>query len=516
MTNEPSTATIVVPAYNVERYLAECLDSILAQTVWRDCRVIVVDDGSTDSTPQIAANYASRHTQISVIRQDNAGPGAGAARNHGLDRVESEFVLFVDGDDELCPGAIEQLRVGLLAEQLDLAVGATEQFPEPRSWIWSDYFEPGRVHTVRIEDVPLLAHDARTCNKLYRTSWLRAQGLRFAEGIHHQDTVVNVPAMLLAERFSLVGDVVHRYRKRAEGGSVMDSHFTRVGNYWDHLRVIEELDAMRLRFLPSREPLMQAFIARSFQGFSWRAPEVLPSTQLPEFFERARAVVSTLDPAIIECSTRDARERIGYVAMLEADLDSFVRLGELARTLEARDGDLILGVPASPEHRSLLRLGPTRALAVGITSDRDGVHVRVRLRIRGARDPGAGLERTTVRALQGGAVVVSAPVTWMDSVGTESIGEAVIPWLRLRDGECELRLHFQTATGNAARWLRRPTADDGSGRAEPDLALADPRARLRLTVGNDGRACLVVTPTLLLTMHRRVARLRRRFSTAAT
>jgi glycosyltransferase involved in cell wall biosynthesis len=511
VTTAGQAVTVVVPACNVERYLADCLDSLVSQTVWADCRVIVVDDGSTDSTASIAEEYSARYPAISVLRQANAGPGAGAARNHGLDEVGTEFVLFVDGDDTLTPTGIERLRAGVLADGLDLAVGATEQFPDARSWIWSDYFVPGQAQTVRIEQVPLLVHDARTCNKLYRTAWLRGLGLRFAEGIHHQDTVVNVPAMLLADRFSLVGDVVHRYRKRAEGGSVMDSHFTRVGNYWDHLRVIEELDAMRPRFLPSREPLMQAFIARSFQGFSWRAPEVLPREKLPEFFERAKAVISTLDPAIIESSTRDASERTGYVAMLEDDLDSFARVSELAGRLEAHDGDLYLGVPAGPALRGLLRTGATRALATGINSGRDGVRVQVRLRIRGARNPGAGVEHTLVRAFRGEAVAFSAPVAWTGTEGAESIGEVLIPWRQLLDGGGELRLHFRTATGNAARWLRRPTEDGAVGLAVQDTALNDRRARLRLGVGTEGRACLVVTPTLSLRVQQLLARLSRRF-----
>lgn len=99
--------TIVVPACNVKRYLAECLDSLVAQTVWADSSVLVVDDGSTDTTGAIAAEFSVRHPAISVLTQDNAGPGAGAARNHGLDQVTTEFVLFLDGDDELVPAAIE-------------------------------------------------------------------------------------------------------------------------------------------------------------------------------------------------------------------------------------------------------------------------------------------------------------------------------------------------------------------------------------------------------------------------
>ena len=502
--------TIVVPAFNVERYLSECLKSLVAQTVWADCRVLVVDDGSTDGTGRIAADFAVGYPTISVLTQDNAGPGAGAARNHGLDEVATEFVLFVDGDDELTPRAIERLRSGLLAEGLNLAVGATEQFPEPRRWIWSDYFVPGQVGAVSIEDVPLLAHDARTCNKLYRTSWLRAQGLRFAEGIHHQDTVVNVPAMLLAERFSLVGDVVHRYRKRAEGGSVMDSHFTRVGNFWDHLRVIEELDAMRPRFLPSREPLMQAFIARSFQGFSWRACDVLPSDRLEEFFRRAAAVIRTLDPDVIEEATRDAQERTAYVTMLEDDLGSFERLGELSRRVNASDGGLYLDVPTTtPETRRLLRTGSTMAIADGVSAARDGITVHLSFRMRGLRHPEVALKDMRLRGMVSGEVEVSAPVDWAEASGPVASGTAFFAWSKLKDREYVLRLHLRTPTGNFARWVRLPAALSPSIGFVAGEAISTSLVRLRLAAGDDGEAHLTVKLAALLRARRQLGRVRR-------
>jgi glycosyltransferase involved in cell wall biosynthesis len=500
--------TVVVPAYNVERYLGACLDSIIAQTAWPECRVIVMDDGSTDGTPGIADSYATRHPSIAVVHQPNAGPGAGAARNHGLDLVRTEFVLFLDGDDELTPGAIEALRAGLLADELDLAVGDTEQFPEPRRWIWSDYFERGEARPVRIEDVPLLAHDARTCNKLYRTGWLRSLGLRFAEGIHHQDTVVNVPAMLLAERIFFVGDVVHRYRKRAEGGSVMDSHYTRLDNYWDHLQVTEELHAMRPRFAPARERLLQAFIARSFQGFSWRAPSVLPHDRLEEFFRRAAAVVRTLEPEVIEEATRGPHERTAYVTMLEDDFASFQQLDQLSSTLAAHGGDLYLAVPSSPEFRPLLRLGATRALTTHIRPERAGVRLLIQLRIRGAEQPGPAITRTILRAMADEEVAFGVDVTWTDADGGESLGEALLPWALFGNrSEYRLRLQFRTATGNAARWLRRPAVEEG--RWAPDVECRHRYARLRLAAGPEGVAVLSVQPTVQLGARRTLARLSR-------
>ena len=89
----PDLISCIVPVFNGERYLAEALDSILAQT-WRPLEVIVVDDGSTDGSAAVVAKYGA---QVSYVYQANAGPAA--ARNRGLDAAAGEFIAFLDADD---------------------------------------------------------------------------------------------------------------------------------------------------------------------------------------------------------------------------------------------------------------------------------------------------------------------------------------------------------------------------------------------------------------------------------
>ena len=477
--------SVVVPAHNVERYLAACLDSVLGQTWWERCRILVVDDGSTDDTGHIADRYAAENPRIDVVHQPNRGPGAGAARNHGLDLVGTQHVLFLDGDDELTPRAIELLAGGLARYGLDLAVGATEQFPVGREWIWSSCYRAGTVRPVPIEQVPQLVHDARTCNKLYSTGWLRRSGLRFAEGIHHQDTVVNVPAMLRVPRFVLVGDVVHRYRKRAEGGSVMDSHFTRLDNYWDHLQVIETLSAMAKRLPAGRRPLLQAFIVRSFQGFARRAPDVLPSERLPEFFARTRAVIAGIPTDVIEQATTGADQRAAYVTMLEGDLTSFRCLDASMRRLRAHRGDLYLDLPTTTEStRVLLRTGATRAWADELSLDDGRLRFRLRLRIRGATHLETALDGIVVAFRNGERTVAEWPVGVRadETDPRQHTGEVDVPLRDLPDGSYLVRLGFLTSTGRTDRWLRRPpdaaVEQVGDGETRVRLASSDDRAEL--------------------------------------
>ena len=90
--------SVIIPCYNAERYLGECLDSVLSQSE-TDFEVILVDDGSRDGTLAIAKNYASRDARVTALHQENAG--VCAARNLGLDRAQGEWVTFVDADDLL-------------------------------------------------------------------------------------------------------------------------------------------------------------------------------------------------------------------------------------------------------------------------------------------------------------------------------------------------------------------------------------------------------------------------------
>ena len=111
--------SVIVPVYNAERYLAQCVDSILAQTL-QDMQVILVDDGSTDSSPAICDAYAGKDRRVQVIHKVNGR--AASARNAGLRAAAGEYVAFVDADDWISPEMYEAM----------LAEGARSfPFPSP-------------------------------------------------------------------------------------------------------------------------------------------------------------------------------------------------------------------------------------------------------------------------------------------------------------------------------------------------------------------------------------------------
>ena len=104
MADEP-LVSVVVPVFNAEKHLGQALDSLLAQT-HGNLEVICVDDGSTDGTPQLLADYASRDGRVRIFNQENAGPGV--ARNRGIERARGDYLYFLDADDWCDPSLLEK------------------------------------------------------------------------------------------------------------------------------------------------------------------------------------------------------------------------------------------------------------------------------------------------------------------------------------------------------------------------------------------------------------------------
>ena len=119
MKNTP-LISVIVPVYKVEKYLAECLDSICRQT-YKNIEVICVNDGSPDNCAEILQNYAACDSRITVITQKNQG--LSASRNNALLKAAGEYVTFVDSDDTIAPEMIEELFRLAQTEQADVVIG---------------------------------------------------------------------------------------------------------------------------------------------------------------------------------------------------------------------------------------------------------------------------------------------------------------------------------------------------------------------------------------------------------
>ena len=114
------TVSVIIPVYNVEKYLRACVDSVIGQT-YPDLQIILVDDGSTDASGQICDEYAGKDSRIQVVHKENGG--LSDARNAGIPLTEGDFVLYLDSDDYLAPNAIEALMKMQAESGADIVLG---------------------------------------------------------------------------------------------------------------------------------------------------------------------------------------------------------------------------------------------------------------------------------------------------------------------------------------------------------------------------------------------------------
>ncbi|WP_372345376.1 glycosyltransferase [Streptomyces sp. KL116D] len=332
----PYDVTLVVPVYNVEQYLQECLDSIEAQTVFDRCEVLLVDNGSTDGSYRLCAEFARRHANVTVLVRH--GGGAGAARNLGTDRASGARITYLDSDDVLPPTALERMLDASLTTGAQVVVGAMETFPKPTNWAWKEHFGKGDRTFTSVSEMPELVHSASACNKLFDLAFLRSHGIRFAEGVHFEDAYVGVSALVLATRLALVDACVYRYRKRAAGNSTMDAIWTRRQNYWDHLRLVEYLHQLGAGLPAPSRAVLDLFLVRSYQGFALRAPELFQGAELADIFTRCRAVYWNVSPDVVLEATADARHRVAYLAFLTGDFELFADRAARLDTVVVREG----------------------------------------------------------------------------------------------------------------------------------------------------------------------------------
>ncbi|MEV7216043.1 glycosyltransferase [Kitasatospora cineracea] len=232
--------SVVVPVYNVERYLAACLDSIAEQT-FADLECVMVDDGSTDSSAAIAERYAGRDPRFRLVRQQNQG--LGAARNTGVRHLDpgSEYLAFVDSDDVLPPNAYRLMVDTLDATGSDFATGNVLR-------LRTAGLEPSHVHVrpfaetrlrTHVSEHPSLVTDRTAWNKVYRRSFHAAAGLDYPEGMLYEDAPVSVPHHFLAKSVDVLSEPIYHWRIREDGDSSITQRRTDPRGLADRVRSIE-------------------------------------------------------------------------------------------------------------------------------------------------------------------------------------------------------------------------------------------------------------------------------------
>lgn len=215
--NSP-TISIILPVYNCEAYLHRCIGAILGQTE-QNLELILVDDGSTDSSGTICDRYAAEDARVRVIHKQNAG--VSAARNAGLETAEGAFIAFADGDDWPEPEMYERLLEAQRRAGSDLIYCGFRRVYSDRTE--EEAFPQSRVYTG--EEIRELAADL-FCSRMFGSVWrgLYARktvtGTEFDPGIHYaEDLLFNLEILRKAGSVAVIPEVLYNYNK-ANGNSV--------------------------------------------------------------------------------------------------------------------------------------------------------------------------------------------------------------------------------------------------------------------------------------------------------
>ncbi len=259
--------SVVVPIYNVEAYLDECLLSLAGQTVG-DLEVVMVDDGATDGSAAIAERHAARDPRLRLIRQSNHG--LGHARNTGVQAAIGEFLAFVDSDDKLPPDALELLLGALDRTGSDFATGGVHRFTSARTWpapFLRKTFLRRRAMT-HVSRFRWLLSDRMAQNKLWRRSFWDRHALRFPEGVLHEDIPVVVPAHFRARSVDVVSRPVYLYRMREDSERSITQRRSELRTLRDRLAAVEQTRRFIVRHGPygSRRWYDQCVVAEDLRN----------------------------------------------------------------------------------------------------------------------------------------------------------------------------------------------------------------------------------------------------------
>ena len=288
--------SVVVPIYNVEEFLQECLESIAGQTM-ADLEAVLVDDGSTDGSPRIAREFAAKDPRFVYVRQPNAG--LSAARNTGVRHATptAEYLTFVDSDDVVPHDAYARMTASLDSTGSDFASGNVWRLNErgrQQAWQYKWLTEPrSRTHISR--DLELLA-DRVAWNKVFRRAFWDRHGFTFPEGKLYEDTPVMIPAHFLAGSVDVLSDHVYYWRVRE--GSITRRR-TDVKGVRDRIAACAHVSAFLAEHAPEMRRTYDTSCLRDdfvyfLQGLPMGGPEYRAT-----FMKGASAFLRRADPEVI-------------------------------------------------------------------------------------------------------------------------------------------------------------------------------------------------------------------------
>lgn len=273
-----SKVSVIIPVYNVEKYLRECLDSVINQTL-KDIEIICVNDGSTDNSRDILEDYSQRDYRVRIIDKKNGG--LSSARNAGMKAARGEFLSFIDSDDWIDSMMLEKLYKSIQDNDSDISICAVHLFDETTKCIddSSKYYTlevfdesfDNRAFSYKdtkpfIMDVCIMAW-----NKLYRRSLIEQYGAEFPEGLIFEDGPFFFSIFFKTERISIVRDFLYYYRINRKNSIIQ-----KAGKKFLDIIDVAELMYEKIKDLEDFEDIRYTFFAKKIEDFIYRFEHLKP------------------------------------------------------------------------------------------------------------------------------------------------------------------------------------------------------------------------------------------------
>ncbi|WP_333769237.1 bifunctional glycosyltransferase/CDP-glycerol:glycerophosphate glycerophosphotransferase [Streptomyces sp. IBSBF 2435] len=326
--------SVVVPVYNVELFLDECLQSLADQT-FTDWEAVVVDDGSTDSSLEIAHKWAAKESRIRVVEQRNAG--LGAARNTGVRHISdgSEFLAFVDSDDvvvsnayQRCITSLDKTGSDFVSGNVDILV-AGETSP---STLHAKRLNKPRERTHISRDKGLL-YDRTAWNKVFRRTFWDEHEFSFPVGILYEDAPVTIPAHFRAKAVDVLNEPIYLWRQRTAGAPSITQKRTEPKSVRDRITSFDSVS----RFLAAQP-------GAKYRGYKRWYDEAAITDELPlfwnvlseageefrhEFMTGSKDFLSRVDPEVLTALPVPMRLKCHFIT--EGLIDDILELVQYER-----------------------------------------------------------------------------------------------------------------------------------------------------------------------------------------
>lgn len=205
--------SIILPVYNVESYLRQCLDSIIMQTL-EDIEIICVNDGSTDNSLEILQEYKNKDSRIKIINQENRGQGV--ARNIALENITGDYIGFVDPDDYISPNMYKTLYETAIKHNCDIVEESFYIKNEIRNYLKKRKnklnLPKNKIFNYKVKKNYVFSPNLAIWNKLYKTSFIKENDIKFFETKKGEDIIFTIKSRVLASKIVYIDNADYYYR----------------------------------------------------------------------------------------------------------------------------------------------------------------------------------------------------------------------------------------------------------------------------------------------------------------